>query len=247
MTPTNDTQLTGMKLLIALLSIGLGNFLVVLDTTIANVSVPTIAGGLGVSPTQGTWVITAYAVAEAITVPLTGFLSKRFGALRLFIACYLAFAVVSLVCGMATSMGGLIGGRVLLGLVGGPIMPLSQLLLLRVAPKKMATQATVLWAMTTLVGPVVGPILGGIICDGYGWPWIFYIKVPMALAGGLTVLALLRRQPDPKENARIDGVGLGLLVVWVGALQILLDEGRNHDWFAAEEIRWLAVVAAVGF
>jgi len=244
---STSAPLTGLKLLAACLAIGMGNFLVVLDTTIANVSVPTIAGALGVSPTQGTWVITAYAVAEAITVPLTGFLAKRFGASRLFIACYLGFAAVSLICGMAGSMGELIGGRVLLGLVGGPIMPLSQLLLLRIAPKKMATQATVLWAMTTLVGPVVGPILGGIICDDYGWSWIFYIKVPLALAGGLTVLALLRGQPDPTAKARLDGVGLGLLVLWVGALQILLDEGRNHDWFAAEEIRWLAVVAASGF
>src|SRR5271170_3512558 len=107
---SDDTKLTGMKLLTALLAIGLGNFLVVLDTTIANVSVPTIAGGLGVSPSQGTWVITAYAVAEAITVPLTGFLAKRFGALRVFIFCYLAFAAVSLICGMATSMNGLIAG-----------------------------------------------------------------------------------------------------------------------------------------
>src|SRR5208282_2354850 len=119
-----SAPLMGLKLLAACLAIGMGNFLVVLDTTIANVSVPTIAGGLGVSATQGTWVITAYAVAEAITVPLTGFLAKRFGASRLFIACYLGFAAVSLLCGLAHSMGELIGGRVLLGFVGGPIMPL---------------------------------------------------------------------------------------------------------------------------
>jgi DHA2 family multidrug resistance protein len=244
---SEHTALSGAKLLAACLAIGMGNFLVVLDTTIANVSVPTIAGGLGVSPTQGTWVITAYAVAEAITVPLTGFLSKRFGAMRLFIACYLAFSVVSLLCGFANSMGTLIAGRVLLGFVGGPIMPLSQLLLLRIAPKKMATQVTVLWAMTTLVAPVVGPILGGIICDDYGWSWIFFIKVPIALLGGLSVLLLLRGQPDPTEQARIDKVGLALLVLWVGALQILLDEGRNHDWFAAAEIRWLGAISAISF
>jgi len=245
--PSDQAGLSGAKLLAACLAIGMGNFLVVLDTTIANVSVPTIAGGLGVSPTQGTWVITAYAVAEAITVPLTGFLSKRFGAMRLFIACYLAFAVVSLFCGVANSMSALIAGRVLLGLVGGPIMPLSQLLLLRVAPKNMVTPVTILWAMTTLVAPVVGPILGGIICDDYGWPWIFYIKVPIALAGGLATLMLLRGQPDPTEQARIDTMGLGLLVLWVGALQIMLDEGRNHDWFAAGEIRWLAVISVISF
>ena len=124
--------LSGATLLIAAVLIGLGNFLVVLDTTIANVSITTIAGALGVSSSQGTWVITSYAVAEAITVPLTGWLARRFGAQRVFITCYIAFAALSLLCGLATSLGTLIGGRVLLGLVGGPIMPLSQMLLLRI-------------------------------------------------------------------------------------------------------------------
>jgi DHA2 family multidrug resistance protein len=219
----------------------------VLDTTITNVSVPTIAGALGVSSTQGTWVITSYAVAEAITVPLTGWLSKRFGAQRVFVTCYLSFAILSLMCGLSSSLGMLIGGRVLLGFVGGPIMPLSQMLLLRIFPPEKATLATVLWAMTTLIGPIAGPILGGIICDSVGWEWIFFINVPVAVAGGLVVLFLMRGQPDPKAPAFIDKVGLALLILWVGALQIMLDEGRNHDWFAAAEIRMLAAVAAIGF
>ncbi|MFZ5748753.1 MAG: DHA2 family efflux MFS transporter permease subunit [Pseudomonadota bacterium] len=239
--------LTGAPLFIAAILIGLGNFLVVLDTTIANVSVPTIAGNLGVSSSQGTWVITSYAVAEAITVPLTGWLAKKFGAQRTFITCYLGFAVISLLCGLSNSLGMLLGMRVLLGLVGGPIMPLSQMLLLRVFPKEKATLATVIWAMTTLVGPVAGPILGGIICDNYGWAWIFFIKVPVAAAGGLVLMTLMKGQADPKFPAFIDKVGLALLVVWVGALQIMLDEGRNHDWFASEEIRTLGIIAAIGF
>ena len=239
--------LSGAKLYAAAVLIGLGNFLVVLDTTIANVSVPTIAGNLGVSSTQGTWVITSYAVAEAITVPLTGWLAKRFGAQRTFITCYLAFAAVSVLCGISGSLGMLLGMRVLLGLFGGPIMPLSQMLLLRVFPKEKATTATVIWAMTTLIGPVAGPILGGIICDNYGWEWIFFIKVPIAAAGGFALMVLMRGQPDPRFDAFIDRVGLGLLIVWVGALQIMLDEGRNKDWFASAEIRALGVVAAVGF
>lgn len=242
-----DETLSGAKLLLAALAIGLGNFLVVLDTTIANVSVPTIAGSMGVSSSQGTWVITSYAVAEAITVPLTGWLSKRFGAKRVFIICYLAFAALSLACGLASSMGMLIGGRVLLGLFGGPIMPLSQMLLLRIFPPEKATLGTVIWAMTTLVGPVAGPILGGIICDSIGWQWIFFIKVPIAALGGLAVLLLLRDMRDRTEKASIDKVGLGLLVLWVAALQIMLDEGRNHDWFASAEIQVLAVIAAIGF
>ena len=244
----DDTRpLTGIALYAAAILIGLGNFLVVLDTTIANVSVPTIAGNLGVSSSQGTWVITSYAVAEAITVPLTGWLAKKFGAQRTFITCYLGFAAISLLCGLSHSLGMLLGMRVLLGLVGGPIMPLSQMLLLRVFPKEKATLATVIWAMTTLVGPVAGPILGGIICDNYGWAWIFFIKVPIAAIGGFALMTLMKGQPDPKFPAFIDKVGLALLVVWVGALQIMLDEGRNHDWFASPEIRTLGIVAAIGF
>jgi DHA2 family multidrug resistance protein len=239
--------LAGFPLYIAAILIGLGNFLVVLDTTIANVSVPTIAGNLGVSSTQGTWVITSYAVAEAITVPLTGWLARKFGAQRTFITCYLGFAVVSILCGMSNSLGMLLGTRVLLGLVGGPIMPLSQMLLLRVFPKEKATLATVIWAMTTLIGPVAGPILGGIICDNYGWQWIFFIKVPIAAIGGFVLMMLMSGQPDPKGKAFIDKVGLALLVVWVGALQIMLDEGRNHDWFHNPEIRTLGIVALLGF
>ena len=239
--------LTGVALFAAAILIGLGNFLVVLDTTIANVSVNTIAGSLGVSSSQGTWVIPSYAVAEAITVPLTGFLARKFGAQRTFITCYLAFAAISLLCGLANSLGMLLGMRVLLGLFGGPIMPLSQMLLLRIFPKEKATLATVIWAMTTLIGPVAGPILGGIICDNYGWEWIFFIKVPVAAAAGLVLMMLMRGQADPKFQATIDKVGLALLVVWVGALQIMLDEGRNHDWFASHEIRTLGIVAAIGF
>src|ERR1700757_793777 len=212
----SSRPLTGAPLLIGGLLIGLGNFLVVLDTTIANVSVPNIAGSLRVSSSHGTWGITSYAVAEAITVPLTGWLSKKFGAQRVFITCYLAFGVLSLLCGLANSLGALILGRVLLGLSGGTLMPLSQMLLLRIFPKNQATFASVLWAMTTLIAPVVGPILGGMISDTIGWPWIFFIKVPLGLGGGALAWFMLRGQLDPKEQgAKIDVPGLGLLIIWV--------------------------------
>jgi DHA2 family multidrug resistance protein len=239
--------LAGLPLLIAAIAIGAGNFLVVLDSTIANVSVPTIAGSLGVSANQGTWVITSYSVAEAITVPLTGWLARRFGAMRVFVTCYLGFAALSLFCGLSSSLGMLIFGRVLLGLVGGPIMPLSMALLLRIFPREKATLANVIYSMTTLIGPIAGPILGGLICDNSGWQWVFFVSVPFAVTGGLILLTLLRGQPDPKESSSIDTVGLGLLIVWVGALQIMLDEGRDLDWFASTEIRLLAVIAILGF
>lgn len=239
--------MTGAKLILAAIIIGLGNFLVVLDTTIANVSIPTIAGSLGVSPTQATWVITSYAVAEAITVPLTGWLARRFGGLRVFITSYLAFGAISILCGLSTTLVMLIAGRVLLGLAGGTIIPLSLTLLLRIFPPEKATIGTIIWAMTTTVAPIAGPILGGVISDNIGWEWIFFINVPLAFAGGLGLIWLMRDQHDPTAKAKVDGVGLGLLIVWVGALQIMLDEGRNLDWFASTEVRVLAVVAAIGF
>lgn len=239
--------LTGAKLLIAAIAIGLGNFLVVLDTTIANVSIPNIAGSLGVSASQGTWIITSYAVAEAITVPLTGWLTRRFGAMRVFLTCYIAFGIISILCGLAWSLGMLVAGRVLLGLAGGPLMPLSQMLLLRIFPKEQASLAATIWAMTTLIAPIAGPILGGIISDSIGWPWIFYMNVPIAFIGGGVAWYLMRGQHDPKVKASIDTVGLLLLILWVGAFQIMIDEGRNKDWFASFEIQMLAVVSAIGF
>ncbi|MDJ0931799.1 MFS transporter [Breoghania sp.] len=153
------------------------------------------------------------------------------------IACYFGFA---------NSLETLILGHVLLGLTGGPIIPLSQMLLVKIFPKEKATAAAVLWAMTTLIGPIAGPILGGIICDSYGWEWIFFIKVPVAIIGGLVIVAMMRGQPDPTRKARIDAVGLGLLIVWVGSLEILLEEGRDKDRFSSPLICALAVIAAVG-
>lgn len=245
--PGAAKPLTGAALILAALLIGLGNFLVVLDTTIANVSIPHIAGSLGVSVTEATWVITSYAVADAITVPLAGFLARRFGEQRVFIAAFMAFGVFSMLCGLSRSLDMLIAGRVLLGLAGGMIIPLSMTLLLRVFPPEQATLATIVWAMTTTVAPIAGPILGGIISDNAGWQWIFFLNVPVAAIGAAGLLYLLRGRRETTARAPIDMVGLALLVVWVAALQIVLDEGRNRDWFAATEIRVLAVVAAIGF
>jgi DHA2 family multidrug resistance protein len=248
-TPTENLggPLTGWRLMIAAIAVGFGNFLVILDTTIANVSIPTIAGSLGVSPSQGTWVITSYAVAEAITVPLTGWLVRRFGARRTFISCYAAFGLLSLMCGLSYSLGMLVTSRVLLGLCGGPLIPLSQILLLRIFPPEKAVVATVIWALTTLLAPVAGPILGGIISDSIGWPWIFFINVPVAALFGSIAWILLRGQPDPKEKASVDMIGLGLMVLWVGSLQIMIDEGRNLDWFNSGQIQILAAVSLIGF
>lgn len=244
---SGDVPLKGVMLIVAALTLAMANFIAVLDMTIANVSVSTIAGSLGVTNSQGTWVITSYAVAEAITVPLTGWLAARFGAVRVFVSSMALFGLSSALCGFSNSLGMLVAARILQGLAGGPLMPLSQTLLLRIFPKEKAAAATGLWAMTTLIAPIMGPILGGYLCDTVSWPWIFFINVPIALACAWFAWGLLKRYEHALERAPIDIVGLGLLVVWVGALQIMLDEGKNQDWFASTEICVLAIVAVVGF
>ena len=231
----------------AAIVLAVANFIAVLDMTIANVSVASIAGNLGATNSQGTWVITSYAVAEAITVPLTGWLAARFGAVRVFTWAMGMFGVFSAFCGLANSLGLLVGARVFQGLAGGPMMPLAQTLLLRIFPKEKAPAAMGLWAMTTLIAPVAGPILGGWICDNYSWPWIFYINVPIALAGCWIAWQMLKRYENRLERAPIDAVGLILLIVWVGALQIMLDEGKDLDWFSSPWIVGLAITAVIGF
>lgn len=246
-TESSSAPLTGGALLLAGLMLASANFVAVLDTTIANVSIPNIAGALGASSSQGTYVITSYAVAEAVTVPLTGWLAARFGTVRVFVSSLLMFGVFSALCGFATSMETLVLFRVFQGLAGGPLMPLSQTLLLRIFPKDKAPAAIGLWSMTTLVAPVMGPILGGVICDRMHWSYIFFINVPVALVCSWFAFQLLRRYESALQRTRIDAVGLGLLIVWVGSLQFMLDEGKDKDWFASTEIVVLAIVAVIGF
>jgi DHA2 family multidrug resistance protein len=239
--------LKGSALALAGFLLAVGNFMVVLDMTIANVSVPNIAGGLAVSPSQGTWVITSYSVAEAIVVPLTGWLSARFGAVRVFVLGMVGFGICSALCGIAPSLGFLVLFRVMQGLCGGPIMPMSQTLMMRVFPPQQRGQAMGIWAMTTVTAPIAGPILGGLLCDNIGWPWVFYINVPVAAVCAFFAWRMLASQETPTEKRRIDYVGLGLLILFVGALQVMLDKGKELDWFGSPVIVGLAVVAVVGF
>ena len=228
------------------LALSLATFMNVLDTSIANVSLPAIAGDMGVSPAQGTWVITSFAVANAIAVPLTGWLTRRFGQVRLFTLSVLLFVLASWLCGLAPNLETLIACRVLQGLVAGPMIPLSQTLLLASYPPAQAGTAMALWAMTTLVAPVSGPLLGGWITDNVAWPWIFYINVPVGLfAAALTWSIYRRRDPGPRR-VPLDRVGLVLLVLWVGAMQLMVDQGKELDWFASTEIVVLALVAGIG-
>jgi DHA2 family multidrug resistance protein len=237
--------LTGRTLAIAATIVSLANFMVVLDTTITNVALSTIAGNLGVTSTEGTWVITAYAVAEAITVPLTGWLSRRFGQVRLFMFSVVGFVLFSILCGLSWSLGSLILFRVLQGLAGGPLIPLSATLLLSIFPRAKSNVALALWGLVTVVAPIFGPILGGLISDNWSWPWIFYINVGFGVVVAAGVWRFLRHRDTPTQRARIDVVGLVLLTLFVFSLQVMIDKGRDLDWFSSGFIVACAIVAAL--
>jgi DHA2 family multidrug resistance protein len=232
---------------LALLTLGLtlGTFIEVLDSTIANVAVPTISGSLGVSYSQGTWIISSYAIAAAIVVPLTGWLANRIGEVRLFTASVLMFTIASALCGMAASFHMLVALRLLQGFVSGTMVPLSQAILLRSFPSNKRGLAVAMWGAVVIAAPILGPVAGGWIIDNYTWPWIFYVNVPIGLFSFTTCVSLLRGRETPTSTSPIDVVGIGLLVVGVGALQMMLDLGRDHAWFQSSLICTLAVVAFV--
>src|SRR5215471_894502 len=244
--PAAPQPLHGPRLAVGAIALSLATFMNVLDTSIANVSIPSIAGDLGVSPDQGTWVITSFGVANAISLPLTGWLTRRFGQVKLFTASTLLFVLASFLCGLAPSLSLLVLFRVLQGAVAGPMIPLSQALLLASYPKNRAGTALAMWAMTTLVAPVVGPVLGGWITDNISWPWIFYINVPVGIGAALATWGIYRKRETPTAKVPVDAIGLSLLIIWVGAMQIMLDKGKDLDWFNSPTILALACVAVVG-
>jgi DHA2 family multidrug resistance protein len=238
--------LEGSARTLATIALALATFMNVLDTTIANVSIPTIAGDIAVSASQGTWIITSFAVANAISMPLTGWLAQRFGQVRVFVWATLLFAAASWLCGLARSLDMLVAFRIVQGLVSGPMVPLSQTLLLQCYPAAKSGMALAIWAMTTTVAPVIGPILGGWISDNVAWGWIFYINIPTGLVAAGASWMLLKHRESPTARLPVDTVGLILLVIWVGALQLTLDRGKELDWFGSPLIVGLAVIAITG-
>lgn len=245
MSSTGFSPLSGFRLAFAAIVLALGNFMVVLDTTITNVAMPTISGYLGVSTTEGTWIITAYAVAEAITVPLTGWLALQFGQVRVFVVSVAGFVLFSVCCGLSWSLPSLVFFRILQGLAGGPLIPLSSTLLLAAFPEKKSNVALALWGMMTVVAPIIGPILGGLISDNWSWQWVFYINIGFGLLVGVGAWWVLRGRETIIRRSRLDSVGLILLVVFVTAFQVMLDQGRDLDWFSSNVIVSCAVVAAI--
>ncbi len=245
--PPALAPLKGTALVMGTLSLSLATFMNVLDSSIANVSLPSISGDLGVSISQGTWVITSFGVANAISVPLTGWLTQRFGAVKLFTMSVIMFVIASILCGLAPSIELLIAFRVLQGFVAGPMIPLSQTLLLSTYPPQKAGSALALWGVTTLVAPVAGPLLGGYITDNWTWPWIFYINIPVGIFAAGVTWSIYKKRETPIVKRPIDGIGLAMLVLWVGSLQIMLDKGKELDWFNSSTIVTLAIIVVIAF
>ncbi|HET7561084.1 MAG TPA: DHA2 family efflux MFS transporter permease subunit [Rhodanobacteraceae bacterium] len=233
------------SLVLATVGLSLGTFMQVLDMTIANVSLPTIAGNLSASQDQSTWVITSFTVAQAITLPMTGFLSRRFGEVKVFVWAVLLFSLFSMLCGFATSLTTLILFRALQGAVVGPMYPITQSLMVSIYPRDKRGMALAIIAMITVVAPIVGPVAGGWITDSYSWRWIFFINVPIGLFAAGAVFVQMGRKIERLVKARIDWVGLITLILGVGSLQIMLDKGNQLDWFHSGTIVTLAIVATI--
>ncbi|OJI05767.1 DHA2 family efflux MFS transporter permease subunit [Polynucleobacter sp. MWH-Adler-W8] len=239
--------LKGYKLVLGTLAFALGSFMNVLDMSIANVALPTIAGDFAISPTQGTWVITSYAVSEAIFLPLTGFLAKRIGEVRQFIFATILFTIASMLCGLAPSFEVLVISRILQGIVGASMIPLSQTLIMKCYPPAKRGMALGIWATTTIVAPVLGPLIGGWLTDNLVWRWAFYINLPFGILVAVMVYWLYGAPKPESTKEKIDLVGIALLVAAVASMQIALDKGSELDWLSSSFIATLAVISSVSW
>jgi MFS transporter, DHA2 family, multidrug resistance protein len=235
----------GGRLLLLNVALGLGTFIQVLDTSIANVAIPYIAGNLSVSSDEGTWVITSFAASNAIVLPLTGWLSDYFGRVRLFVWSVLLFALTSFLCGFSQSLTMLVIFRVMQGAVAGSLIPLSQSLIIFNNPPDKTGAALGFWGMIVIVAPIMGPIVGGYLTEVYSWPWIFYINVPIGIFSALLVWYFLRDRETKIVRNPIDWIGLFFLSLGVGCCQIMLDKGKDLDWFESNIIIALTVTSIV--
>lgn len=229
-------------------SVMLATFMEVLDTSVATVALPHIAGNLSATTDESTWVLTSYLISNAIILPSSGWLSSRLGRKRYQLLSISLFTLASMLCGAATSLGMLIAARVLQGAAGGGLQPVSQAVLLESFPVQKRGQAMAVFGMGIIVSPLIGPLLGGWITDSYSWRWIFYINVPVGILALLMIQAFVEDPPYLVRTAgtRIDAIGFGLLAITLTAIQVVLDKGQEVDWFAATWVRWFVAVAAVG-
>jgi MFS transporter, DHA2 family, multidrug resistance protein len=227
----------------------LATFMEVLDTSVANVSLTHIAGNLSASTDEATWVLTSYLVSNAIILPASSWLSRRFGRRRFLITCITIFTLASVLCGLATSLGFLILARIIQGAGGGALQPVSQAVMLETFPPAKRGAAMSVYTLGVVVAPILGPTLGGWLTDNYSWRWVFYINIPVGIAAIFMCLRFLEDPPYLKnaKAGKIDFFGFGFLALWIGCLQVLLDKGQDDDWFSSNFICWLAVLAVIGF
>lgn len=243
--PYEHPPLRGAKLMFLTAAIATASFMEILDMTIVNVSVPSISGSLGVSTSEGTWAVSSYMLAAAVMQPLTGWIGRRFGEVRTFVTSICLFMLFSALCGLATSMPMLVAARLIQGLVSGPMMSVAQAILLKNYPLERRGMAIALWAMVIIIAPIFGPILGGWITDNLSWPWLFYINLPVGAFSAAASWALLRRRESKIVKLPIDAVGLMLLIIGVGCLQFMLDNGNEKDWFSSATIVAAAVISVI--
>jgi MFS transporter, DHA2 family, multidrug resistance protein len=231
------------------IAVMLGTFMEVLDTSIANVALPHIAGNLSASTDEATWVLTSYLVSNAVVLPATGWLGRFFGRRRFLISCMIIFTLASALCGMANSLGFLILARILQGAGGGALQPIAQAVLFESFPPEKRGTAMSFYAMGVVVAPILGPTVGGWLTDDFSWRWAFYINLPIGILAVLLCFLFLEDPPYLKDQkaGSIDYIGFGLLTLWIACLQIMLDKGQDEDWFSSNFICWLAVGAFVGF
>ena len=247
MSGSQDWKPRGNPWLIALV-VTMAAFMEILDTTIVNVALPHIAGALSSSNDEATWTLTSYLVANGIVLPISGFFGNRLGRKRYFLICIGAFGVCSLLCGLATSLPQLIIFRLMQGFFGGGLQPNQQAIILDTFPPEKRGMAFSITAVATIVAPVLGPTLGGWITDNYTWRWIFFINIPVAILTFFSVSALVEDPPwvanQPKRS--IDGIGLGLIAIGLGCLQVVMDRGEDDDWFGSNFIIGMSVASVVG-
>jgi MFS transporter, DHA2 family, multidrug resistance protein len=229
------------------ITVMLATFMEVLDTSVANVALPHIAGDLSAGVDESTWVLTSYLVSNAIVLPLTGWLSSIFGRKRFYMTCVVIFTVSSFLCGMAPSLGLLVLFRILQGAGGGALQPVSQAILFESFPKEKQGMAMAMYGMGVVVAPIIGPTMGGWITDNYSWRWIFFINIPIGLLSLVLTTFVIFDPPylirKRLRGLRIDYIGLGLLSVGLGFLQVVLDKGEREDWFSSNFIIWCSIVA----
>ncbi|MHB2021255.1 MAG: DHA2 family efflux MFS transporter permease subunit, partial [Candidatus Xenobia bacterium] len=229
------------------ISVMAATFMEVLDTSVANVCLPQIAGNLSATTDEATWVLTSYLVSNAIILPASGWLSRRFGRTRFLICCIILFTLASFACGAATSLGMLVLARVVQGIGGGALQPLSQAILLESFPPSKRGQAMAFFGMGVVVAPIIGPTLGGWLTDNFTWRWVFYINLPVGILAVLMARAFIEDPPYVKNArpGRIDYVGFTLMALWLGSLQIILDKGQEADWFNSPWILWSTVFSCL--